>query len=220
MSSTVTRRRHRWVGGALLCLLLLALTANEVDAHPGAVPVSPDPTPRTRGTDQITDQFLQRFRTLRADPARRQALANGVTTAATQHRLDPDLLLALVAVESGFNRTAVSPKGARGLGQLMFGTARAVAPAVVRHPSDLYDVRRNLAVTAEYLHDLLIAADGNLRAALTAYHRGVRERRPLRRKQDGPYVGLVCTIYASLKVKRRDEDMVAATPGAPRTWPG
>jgi soluble lytic murein transglycosylase-like protein len=144
-------------------------------------------------------------------------MAAEVVTAATQNRLDPDLLFALAAVESNFDTTAVSRKGARGLGQVMFPTARAVAPALVHGPEDLYDVRRNLAVTARYLRELLTAGGGDLRVALTMYHRGPHDQHPPRHGDDR-YVGLISTYYASLKVKRRYGDMVAMsarTPGRP-----
>jgi soluble lytic murein transglycosylase-like protein len=159
--------------------------------------------------DEVTDQFLQGFRPLREDAARRHALAGEITTAATAHGLDPDLLFALVAVESRFNSTAVSRKGARGLGQLMFPTARAVAPTLVHRPGDLYSVRRNLTVTARHLSELLTEQDGDLRAALTAYHLGRHAGHRARREEDR-YVGLVCTHYASLKVKRGYEAMTTA----------
>jgi soluble lytic murein transglycosylase-like protein len=159
----------------------------------------------------VTDQFLQRFRPLREDTAQRHALAAEITAAATEHGLDPDLLLALVAVESRFRSRAVSRKGARGLGQLMFPTARAVAPRLVRRPQDLYNIRRNLSITARHLHALLMEQHGDLGAALSAYHLGRHGRRLARRKDDR-YVGRVCTRYASLKVMRGYEAATVAAP--------
>lgn len=160
------------------------------------------------GDDSVTDQFLQQFRPLREDTSQRRSLAAAVVSAATQNGLDPDLLFALVAVESGFDRTAVSRKGARGLGQVMLPTARAVAPMLVHGPEDLYDVRRNLAVTARHLRALLATGGGDLRVALTMYRTGPRGRHLLIRRDDR-YVGLICTYYASLKVRRRFGSMVA-----------
>ena len=85
---------------------------------------------------------------------------------------------------------------------------RAVAPMLVHGPEDLYDVRRNLAVTARHLRELLATGGGDLRVALNMYHTGPRGRHlPIR--GDDRYVGLICTYYASLKVRRRFGSMVA-----------
>ncbi len=188
--------------------MILALGADRTAAlrPSGSVPRNVERQPAA--DDWVTDQFLRQFRALREDAAQRGALAGEVVIAATRNRLDPDLLFALVAVESGFERTAMSPKGARGLGQVMFPTARAVAPALVRRPKDLYDVRRNLAVTARHLSTLLSEERGDLRVALTMYHMGPGSRHFPKRRDDG-YIGLICTYYASLKVRRRFGSMMA-----------
>ncbi len=202
------RWRNPWVAGSLAFLLMLALGADRTVALRPPGSVSQNAERQSARDDWVTDQFLRQFRSLRDDTAKRRALATEVVTAATRNSLDPDLLFALVAVESGFDRTAVSPKGARGLGQVMFPTARAVAPALVRRPKDLFDARRNLAVTASHLTSLLSEGGGDLRAALTMYHAGPGGRHLPKRRDDG-YVGLICTYYASLKVRRRFGSMMA-----------
>lgn len=204
------RGRRPWVVGSLVCLVLLAVGTDRTDAIRPAGSVSPISDLQSVGDDLVTDQFLRQFRPLQESVAQRRTLATEVAAAARQNRLDPDLLFALVAVESRFDRTAVSRKGARGLGQVMFPTAQAVAPGLVRRPTDLYDVRRNLAVTAGHLRTLLMAAGGNLRAALTMYHTGSRNGH-LPKRGDDRYVGLICTYYASLTVRRRYEEMLAMT---------
>jgi soluble lytic murein transglycosylase-like protein len=211
-ASPASRRGHPWAVGALACLLLLALMAGRLDAFRMSSTVAEHPAvvSAAAGDDPVTDQFLQRFRSLREDTARRHALAAEITSAATDQELDPDLLLALIAVESRFKSRAVSRKGARGLGQLMFPTARAVAPGLVRHPADLYNIRRNLAITARHLHELLTEQRGDLRAALAGYHLG-RHARHKRSREENQYVALICTHYALLKVKRGYEAMAAAT---------
>ncbi len=195
-------RRRPWAAASLVCLMLLVVTTDQSTALRASASVSERRDLLHGRQASITDQFLQRFRPLRQNVAWRQALAGEIETAAAQNHIDPDLLLALVAVESGFKKDAVSSKGARGLGQLMFPTARVVAPSLVRQPSDLYDAQRNLTVTAAYLRDLLIAWGGDLRAALIAYHQGSHGGR-LPRREDARYVSLICTYYASLKVRRR-----------------
>ena len=216
-SSRTPGWRHPWIAGGLACFVMLALAADRsVALRPSGIG-SRETERQPVGDDSVTDQFLQQFLPLRENTRRRRAMAAEVVAAATENRLDFDLLFALIAVESGFDRTAVSRKGARGLGQVMFPTARAVAPMLVHEPRDLYDTRRNLAVTAQYLRELLLEGGGNLRAALTMYHTGARARR-LPTRGDDRYVGLICTYYASLKARRRYGEMVAPaerTTGSP-----
>jgi soluble lytic murein transglycosylase-like protein len=67
--------------------------------------------------------------------------------------------------ESRWQAGAVSPKGARGLAQLMPQTARALG-------ADADDPVQNVAAGARYLHGLLEGFHGNLEAALAAYNAG------------------------------------------------
>ena len=71
-----------------------------------------------------------------------------------RHRLDPRLVKAIIAVESSFCQRARSPKGARGLMQLMPDTARemGVSPARLSEPEE------NIRAGTAYLATLLNAA--------------------------------------------------------------
>ncbi len=88
------------------------------------------------------------------------------TAAARRHGLDPDLVLAVVQVESGFRPDAVSPKGAQGLMQLMPGTANALGVL------DPLDPGQNLDGGARHLGALVARYDGDLNRALAAYNAG------------------------------------------------
>jgi soluble lytic murein transglycosylase-like protein len=79
--------------------------------------------------------------------------------------LDPKLLHALVIIESAYNTRAISPVGARGLTQLMPGTA---AELRVRN---VYDSEENLRGGARYLA-LQIGRFSDIRLALAAYNAG------------------------------------------------
>jgi soluble lytic murein transglycosylase-like protein len=89
-----------------------------------------------------------------------------VTGAAERHGVDPDLVLAVVAVESGFRREAVSHKGAQGLMQLMPATAASLGV------TDPFDAAQNLDGGARHLGALLETFRGDLEKALAAYNAG------------------------------------------------
>jgi soluble lytic murein transglycosylase-like protein len=100
---------------------------------------------------------------LRAAPLEIEALVSEVSA---RHGLDPRLVTTVIGVESGFNALAVSPKGARGLMQLMPDTARQYG---VRN---LHDPRENVEGGVAYLKDLTLRYGGDLRLALAAYNAG------------------------------------------------
>ena len=86
--------------------------------------------------------------------------------AARRHGLDPALVLAVVHVESGFRPDAVSPKGARGLMQLMPGTATRLGV------EDSFDPEQNLDGGTRHLGDLIARYNGDVKRALAAYNAG------------------------------------------------
>jgi soluble lytic murein transglycosylase-like protein len=95
-----------------------------------------------------------------------QRISRFIAGYAEQYRLDPALLRAVIKVESDFNPTAVSSKGARGLMQLMPPTAAALKVL------DPFDPKENIRAGAGELRRLLDRFGGNLKLALAAYHAG------------------------------------------------
>ena len=91
---------------------------------------------------------------------------NGLATIAAETKIDPRLLQAVIWAESRCNPVAVSPKGARGLMQLMPGTARQYGV------HDAFDPLQNIKGGARYLRDLLELFSGNVELALAAYNAG------------------------------------------------
>jgi soluble lytic murein transglycosylase-like protein len=89
-----------------------------------------------------------------------------VATAATRQRVEAALLQAVIAQESGGRPCAVSPKGAKGIMQLMPDTVAAFGVA------DPFDPAQGLAAGARFLRQLLDRYDGDVRLALAAYNAG------------------------------------------------
>ncbi|WP_428634381.1 lytic transglycosylase domain-containing protein [Sedimenticola sp.] len=85
---------------------------------------------------------------------------------ANKVRLKPALLHAVISVESAYDPRALSRTGAKGLMQLMPGTAQRYGIY------DSWDPKSNLTGGATYLRDLLIMFNNDLRLALAAYNAG------------------------------------------------
>lgn len=94
---------------------------------------------------------------------------------ASARGLDPYLVAALIKTESNFNPRATSPRGARGLMQVMPETGSWVASQLgltSYHPDLLYDPEFNLAVGTWYLADLYRTFGQDTVLALAAYNGG------------------------------------------------
>ena len=113
-----------------------------------------------------------------------------------RHGLDPELVRAMVEVESGFAVAAVSPKGAAGLMQLMPATQATYGVA------DPFDPERNVATGAKFLQSLL-SRFGDLSLALAAYNAGPETVARCGGIPNIPetrnYVSRILTRYAMLK---------------------
>jgi soluble lytic murein transglycosylase-like protein len=85
---------------------------------------------------------------------------------AAKYRIDPALVRAVIQVESDFNIACVSSKGARGLMQLMPGTARRFGVA------KMHDAEQNIHGGVKYLAYLTRLFPNDLPRALAAYNAG------------------------------------------------
>ena len=98
-----------------------------------------------------------------------EAAATGfVRQYAAHYRVPPELIAALIDVESRWNPRAVSNKGAMGLMQLMPATARrygAFSP---------FDAKQNIAAGTRYVTALMWEFHGDLRLVAAAYYAGDR----------------------------------------------
>jgi soluble lytic murein transglycosylase-like protein len=127
--------------------------------------------PAAAAASTIVERYARalEFFNPRLDGRAANALAADAIVQADTQRLDARLLVAVIAVESAWRPDAVSPAGARGLGQLMPRTATSLGV-------DADDPHANIAAAARYLRELIdrFAGRGQLRypLALAAYNAG------------------------------------------------
>jgi len=89
-----------------------------------------------------------------------------IEEAAARHHVDPNLVRAVIKVESNYNPQAVSNKGAMGLMQLMPATARMYD---VNNP---FDAKQNVDAGVRHLKGLLDNYQGDVPLTLAAYNAG------------------------------------------------
>jgi len=102
----------------------------------------------------------------RGHQASPEEIDQSIVMAAARHNVDPNLVRAVVKVESNFNSSAVSRKGAMGLMQLMPSTARQLK---VRNP---FDPDQNVDAGVRHLKALLQNYNGDVNLTLAAYNAG------------------------------------------------
>jgi soluble lytic murein transglycosylase-like protein len=112
-----------------------------------------------------------------------------------KYQVDFALIKAIIRAESGFNPTAVSRKGAKGLMQLMPKTASRL------NVSNIFSPRENIEGGVRYIKYLLSLFDNDIRLSLAAYNAGenlvgeLRSIPPYRETAD--YVRKVLSYYQS-----------------------
>ncbi|HLZ84244.1 MAG TPA: lytic transglycosylase domain-containing protein [Caulobacteraceae bacterium] len=114
----------------------------------GARPLTPPPAGRTAGAQPPS-----------------AAIAQAIDAASARHQVDPRLAEAVAWRESRFDPSALSPKGARGVMQLMPATAQALGV-------DAADPAGNIEGGVGYLSQMIRRFGGDLTKALAAYNAG------------------------------------------------
>ena len=121
---------------------------------------SPDKAPLTQLTSMNLSNSLEGFTTGNA------VIDNFIVESGKRNSVDPLLLYSIMHQESTFKSGAVSPKGARGLMQLMPFTARRFGV------TSIFDPRQNIEGGARYMRFLLDLFGGNVDLALAGYNAG------------------------------------------------
>jgi soluble lytic murein transglycosylase-like protein len=137
---------HRWKAVPHANVKAAQSAAAEVDQYLGKSPSSQNSLPAT-GFSQLE-------------------VSAAIDKAAARHNVDPNLVRALVKVESNFNPNAVSRKGAMGLMQLMPQTARQL------NLTNPFNPEQNVDAGVRHLKQLLESYGGDVRLSLAAYNAG------------------------------------------------
>ena len=98
--------------------------------------------------------------------ANREKIEVMIREVSDRYRVDPALVRAVIQTESNWNTSAISRRGARGLMQLVPGTAQQLGV------NNAFDAKQNLDGGVRYLHMLLERYNGDLDKALAAYNAG------------------------------------------------
>ena len=129
-------------------------------------------------SDSFTDRFdaevwltdmSQRLQGRVKDPEERLTILKQVHFEARRSGLEPELVLALINVESNFDHFAISSVGARGLMQIMPFWLEAIG----RPDDNLFDISTNLRFGCTILNIYLKREKGDMRRALARYNGSV-----------------------------------------------
>ncbi len=171
------------IRGEKLATVTTASEASITNPRPtGALPAN------QRRIDQLS-RYIQRTYRVSEPRARRivvEAISNG-----QRHNLEPELILAIIAIESTFNERAVSRVGARGLMQVM----PRYHPHKVREiggAQALFDPAKNIHTGSRILAAYLGNHSGNLRRALLKYNGSLHLRR-------STYADKVMRVYRNMQ---------------------
>jgi soluble lytic murein transglycosylase-like protein len=161
----------RVIGFAVLIAFGSLITGQCFGAEPAVGPspaFNPDaPSDGVPTAEEIANSVRARFHVRLPDALE---IGHAVLNAARRYAISPFLILAIIAVESSFDRSAVSVVGAMGLMQVLPSQHRDR----VFLTSDLTDARTNVRIGSGILRDYIRISNGKLDDALYRYSGGAK----------------------------------------------
>ena len=164
--------RREIVAGGRIRLFLMPTSAVAIAADSSYIDVASDAVVRSEtipdpvfAVTSVSNAGLKQTSKASAEPTKAE-MHTMLASAGIQHNIDEDLLAAVVKAESGGKTYAVSRTGARGLMQLMPGTASAMGV------DDAFRPEQNIAGGTAYLDQLLVRYHDDATLALAAYNAG------------------------------------------------
>ncbi|MGF6998385.1 lytic transglycosylase domain-containing protein [Paraburkholderia sp. GAS32] len=172
----VQRNLHRKAGLKVMFAAIVfsfAAASHAADAQsalPMAAPTVASDAILDAGLPALSDITAMLRAQFRVAPLESMKIARAVLIEAERQAISPVLLLAVMSVESSFDRHAVSIAGARGLMQVL----PAAHPQLIAGTTDLSDPAINVRIGSTILRGYLDESGGDLDAALVRYSGGGR----------------------------------------------
>ena len=181
------------MGWRLLLVIFFALGGLFLCSQPLLAPETPQPTGKQENDLLFQIELFIRHYQPALSQADLDEIILGILEASERHKIDPRLITSLIAAESGFRKTAVSRKGARGLTQVMPDKINGF---------DWREARPNIDCGTAYLRKMLDRFN-SVPLALAAYNAGPTR---IAKNEEWPretrfYVSQVLTNYENLLKK-------------------
>lgn len=177
-----------------------AIFFTDAPTHGGYVKIKETPKAKVEAEVKTEEKKAEREKSVALN---KNVLYKNIQYTARRHNVDPDLIWAVIRTESNFNSAAISPKGAKGLMQLMPATAMAY------DIKDPFNPHQNIEGGTRYLRYLLSMFNGDLTLSLAAYNAGENavlsygSIPPFSETRD--YVSKVLSFYRYLKLLKSEQ---------------